>query len=131
MDWSSSKFLGNVFALSSPASAHPELGDLAKQLSFYVDLLANRQWSVPSEVIDAAMAERFISSAQYLQRISLPECEEELDIFAAVVKLYPERTLESTEAMQADYYQRLQNAGLRPPGPNPWIGLINRCSDEP
>ena len=131
MDWSRSEFLGNVFALSSPASAHPALGDLIKQLSFYVDLLANGQWSVPAEVIDAAMAERFIASAQYLQRVSSPECEEELDIFAGVVKRYVEHTLESAEAMQADYYQRLQEAGLRPPGHNPWIGLITRRANEP
>ncbi|MGN6381394.1 MAG: AbiV family abortive infection protein [Dyella sp.] len=124
MDWSKSEVLRNVFSLSNPKSPLPEFGDLVKQLSLYVDLLASGEWWVPERDVHVDLAEKFVASAEYLARICAADSKEELELYAEAIKRYPERTLASAEAMLVYHYEQLQEAGLRPLGPNPWEGLI-------
>lgn len=61
-----------------PDGEHTGLLDALKQVSFYTDCLANRHWSIPTEVIDEGVARSIVASAQIMwsaRAVTLREVE--------------------------------------------------------
>jgi AbiV family abortive infection protein len=99
------------------ASDHPEVLDATKQIGFYTDCLGNARWSLPSEVVDEALAKSLVTAAEVLspgRNISVRELELWVEYLGPVWDKNPDWMKQAL----VNWYGALQAEGLVPPGPN-------------
>lgn len=98
-------------------SDHPQVLDTLKQLGFYTDCIGEAHWSVPSDVVDEALARSLVSTAELLapdRKISVRELELWIKHLGPVWKKNNEWMKEAL----ADWFAEMQAEGLAPAGPN-------------
>jgi AbiV family abortive infection protein len=103
---------------------HPFVLDQVKQLGFYTDCLGNRHWSVPTNVIDEALARGLVQIAKLLvgkREISVKEIE----LWVQHVGSAPKNDFSAMKRALASWYSAMQEAGLRPDGINEMERFIN------
>lgn len=99
------------------ASNHPEALDATKQIGFYTDCLGNAHWSLPSEVVDEALAKNLVAAAEILspeRTITVRELELWVEYLGPISNKSPDRMKHGL----VNWYGAMQAEGLAPAGPN-------------
>lgn len=109
--------LDDFHPLVDHTSDHPEALNTIKQLGFYTDCLGDAHWSMPEEVIDAALATQLVTSAEILapeRNISVRE----LELWVKHMSPIWNTTGEWMKKALVNWYADMQAEGLVPPGEN-------------
>lgn len=99
------------------SSDHPQLLDALKQLGFYTDCLGEVHWSIPSNVVDEALARSLVATAQLLS----PERKipvRELELWVKHLGPVWKKNNEWMKKALANWYADMQAEGLAPAGAN-------------
>lgn len=104
---------------------HPYLLDQIKQLGFYTDCLGNKgHWAIPEEVIDGELTAQLVVTAELLSSAS-PTSEREIELWAEHVGPVWKKDLNWMKRAVANWYQAMQQEGLKPDGENKIEKFIN------
>ena len=116
--------LDDLRPLFDENSNHPHDLDHLKQLGFYTDCLGNRQWSIPTSVIDEELSRMLVWTAKLL--VSKKEISiQEIDLWILHVGPAPKNDLPQMKQALMNWYSAMQEAGLKPQGINEMERFIN------
>ena len=111
------RHIDDFIPMVDSASDHPEVLDATKQIGFYTDCLGNTHWSLPSEVIDEALANSLVTAAEILspeRNISVRELELWVEHLGPVWNKNPDWMKQAL----VNWYAAMQAEGLVPTGQN-------------
>ena len=103
--------------IADKTSDHPQVLDALKQLGFYTDCLGEAHWSLPTDVVDEALARSLVATAQLLapeRKIPVRELELWVKHLGPVWK----KNNEWMKKALANWYADMQAEGLAPAGAN-------------
>lgn len=105
-------------------SDHPYVLDQVKQLGFYTDCLGNRNWSIPTNVVEERLARALVQIAALFvgkREITVKEIE----LWIEHVGTAPKDDLPAMKNALASWYAAMQKSGLRSEGINEMERFIN------
>jgi AbiV family abortive infection protein len=111
--------------ITDSASDHPDVLDAMKQIGFYIDCLGSARWSIPSEVVDEALAMRLVTAAEVLspkRNISVRELELWVEYLGPVWNKNPNGMRQAL----VDWYGAMQAEELAPAGPNKMQAFVDK-----
>jgi AbiV family abortive infection protein len=109
--------LGDFHPMFSLDNDHPEVLDSLKQLGFYTDCVGNARWSCPDRTITESLARSVLDVAAILARGS-DVTEREIQLWQECLGPVWGQGKEQMEEGLIRWYDRMQDAGLKPPGEN-------------
>ena len=122
------KSLDDLRGIYDEQSDHPKILDQLKQLGFYTDCFGEHaHWSVPDEVIDAALATEVVRSANRFAGRSFVS-ERELQLWVEHMKPVWKRDLAGMKAALITCYAAMQSEGLLADGPNKMDEFVSGTS---
>lgn len=93
--------------------SHPTEVDALKQLAFYTDCLGKAHWSVPSAVVDKALAEQLVGTAKVLARgRNHKHTAREVELWIEIMGPVMDQPLGAMKSALRRWYDAMREAGL-------------------
>lgn len=95
-------------------SDHREVLDNLKQLAFYTDVFSKCKWSIPSDVINKALAEGILHTAKIMagNPDRIMSSEKELELWIKHIKPVWKKEMSKMKQALINCYQEAENTGL-------------------
>lgn len=102
---------------------HPFILDQLKQLGFYTDCLGNKNWSIPSNVINEELSQSLVKTAKLLAGKS-EITTQEIELWIEHVGKASKSDFYSMKEALIKWYAAMQKAGLKEHGANSMESFI-------
>jgi AbiV family abortive infection protein len=115
--------LGDFDGMYDPESDHTYLIDQLKQLALYVDCLGKRHWSVPADVVDEALVESLLQTADMLTRDKTYTAGE-IELWTKHMRPVRYAPLALQKAALLNWHADMVENGLAEPEEERWSGFV-------
>ncbi|GLX12766.1 hypothetical protein Pstr01_10050 [Pseudomonas straminea] len=102
---------------------HPFILDQLKQLGFYTDCLGNKNWSIPSVVVNEEFSKSLVQTAKLLASKS-GVTTKEIELWIEHVGKAPKTDFNAMKEALITWYAAMQDAGLKEGGVNSMKNFI-------